>query len=220
MREIVTFDAYGTLVDFKLNAPTVELLKDRIAEVGVDTQGFLDTFNIMRFQAVVEPYRPYAEVLRSSLRNSMRRHGLRYQESDGDAIVALIPTFGPFPEVPDALRRLKNRYEIAIISNTQDAFIAKNLEVMGVEFDHVITAEQAGAYKPDNQAFECAFQKIGAKPEEIIHVAMGWEYDIIPGHDLGFKRLVWINRRNQPGSPAYDYEELPDLSKLPELLGC
>ena len=69
-------------------------------------------------------------------------------------------------------------------------------------------------------AFECAFQKIGAKPEEIIHVAMGWEYDIIPGHDLGFKRLVWINRRNQPGSPAYDYEELPDLSKLPELLGC
>jgi 2-haloacid dehalogenase len=53
------------------------------------------------------------------MKASMRRHGLRYQDSDGDAIVALIPTFGPFPEVPDALRRLKNRYEIAIISNTQ-----------------------------------------------------------------------------------------------------
>ncbi|MEU6183730.1 hypothetical protein [Streptomyces coeruleorubidus] len=60
MREIVTFDAYGTLVDFKLNAPTAKLLKDRIAEVGVDTQQFLDTFNVLRFQAVVEPYRPYA----------------------------------------------------------------------------------------------------------------------------------------------------------------
>lgn len=220
MREIVTFDAYGTLVDFKLNAPTAELLKDRLVEVGVDTQEFLDTFNIMRFQTVVEPYRPYEEVLRASLKASMRRHGLDYKDSDGDAIVALIPTFGPFPEVPDALRRLKNRSEIAIISNTQDHLIAKNIEIMGVDFDHVITAEQARAYKPDRQAFECAFQKIGAAPEEIIHVAMGWEYDIVPGRDLGFKRLVWINRRNQPGSPAYDYEELPDLSKLPELLGC
>jgi 2-haloacid dehalogenase len=43
---------------------------------------------------------------------------LRYQDSDGDAIIALIPTFGPFPEVPEALRHLKNRYEIAIMSNT------------------------------------------------------------------------------------------------------
>jgi FMN phosphatase YigB (HAD superfamily) len=58
MREIVTFDAYGTLVDFRLNAPTAELLKNRIAEVGVDTQEFLDTFNVMRFQAVLEGLPP------------------------------------------------------------------------------------------------------------------------------------------------------------------
>jgi 2-haloacid dehalogenase len=220
MREIVTFDAYGTLVDFRLNAPTVELLKDRIAEVGVDTQEFVDTFNIMRFQAVLEDYRPYEEVLRSSMEKSMRRHGLRYQDSDGDAIVALVPTFGPFPEVPDALRRLKTRYEIAIISNTQDHLIEKNIELIGVEFDHVITAEQARAYKPSRETFEYAFKKIDVDPAEVIHVAMGWEYDIIPGNDLGLKRLVWINRRSQPGSPAYKYEELPDLARLPELLGC
>ena len=220
MREIVTFDAYCTLVDFHLDAPTVELLKDRIAEVGVDTQEFLDTFNVMRFQAVLEDYRPYEEVLRSSMEKSMRRHGLRYQDSDGDAIVALIPTFGPFPEVPEALRRLKNRYEIAIISNTQDRLIEKNIELIGVEFDHFITAEQARAYKPSRQTFEYAFKKIDAAPAQVIHVAQGWEYDIVPGHDLGLKRLVWINRRGLPGSPAYQYEELPDMTKLPELLGC
>jgi 2-haloacid dehalogenase len=156
MREIVTFDAYCTLVDFSLDAPTAELLKDRIAEVGVDTQEFLDTFNIMRFQAVLEDYRPYEEALRSSLKNSMRRHGLRYQDSDGDAIVALIPSFGPFPEVPEALRRLKNRYEIAIISNTQDHLIEKDIELIGVDFDHVITTAQARAYKPSRETFEGA----------------------------------------------------------------
>jgi 2-haloacid dehalogenase len=58
----------------------------------------------MRFQAVLEDHRPHEEVLRSSLEKSMRRHGLRHQDSDGDAVVALIPTFGPFPEVPEAPR--------------------------------------------------------------------------------------------------------------------
>jgi 2-haloacid dehalogenase len=207
-------------VDFRLNAPTVELLKDRIAEVGVDTQEFLDTFNVMRYQAVLVDYRPYEEVLRSSLEIAMRRHGLRYRDSDGDAIVALIPTFGPFAEVPEALRRLKERYEIAILSNTQDHLIEKNIELIGVEFDHVITAEQARAYKPSRETFEHAFKTIGVTAAEVIHVAQGWEYDIIPGNDLGLKGLVWINRRSQPGSPAYQYDELPDLSWLPELLGC
>ncbi|MBC9728550.1 haloacid dehalogenase type II [Streptomyces sp. TRM68367] len=220
MREIVTFDAYGTLVDFRLNAPTEELLRDRIAEVGVDTQEFLSTFNVMRFQAVLEDYRPYDEVLRSSMEKAMRRHGLRYQDSDGDAIVAQIPTFGPFPEVPDALRRLKSRYEIAIISNTQDHLIKKNIELIGVEFDHVITAEQARAYKPDRQTFEYAYKTMDIDPAQVVHVAQGWEYDIIPAGDLGLKRVVWINRNGLPGSPAYQYDELSDMTELPELLGC
>lgn len=64
----------------------MDLLKDRIAEVGVDTQGFLNAFNVMRFQAVAGTTAPYEEVLRSSMDESMRRHGLRHQDSDGDAI--------------------------------------------------------------------------------------------------------------------------------------
>ncbi|MEV0634101.1 haloacid dehalogenase type II [Streptomyces sp. NPDC050619] len=220
MREIVTFDAYGTLVDFRLSGPTQELLQDRIDEVGVDAKAFLETFRIMRFQAVLEAYRPYDEVLRSSLQKAMRMHGLRYQDSDGDVIVAQIPTFGPFPEVPEALRRLKSRYEIAIISNTQDHLIKQNIELIGVEFDHVITAEQAGAYKPDRQTFEYAYKTMDIAPAQVIHAAQGWEYDIIPGNDLGLNRLVWINRSGLPGSAAYQYEELRDMTTLPELLGC
>jgi hypothetical protein len=60
--------------------------------------------------------------------------------------------------VPEALRRLKNRYEIAIISNTQDHLIEKDIELIGVDFDHVITTEQARAYKPSRETFEYAFK--------------------------------------------------------------
>ena len=164
MREIVTFDAYATLIDFQLGPTTLKSLEDRLDLDNLDVDEFLDDFRVMRFQAVLEDYRPYHEILHSSLRNAMRLHGLEYRESDGDALVEAVPTFGPFPEVPDALRRLKAKYEIAIISNTDDNLIARNVENIGVEFDYVITAQQAGAYKPDRQTFEYAFKTMGVEP--------------------------------------------------------
>ena len=164
MREIVTFDAYGTLVDFQLGPTTLKVLADRLDLDNLDVDEFLDDFRVMRFQAVLEAYRPYHEILHSSLRMAMRLHGLEYRESDGDALVEAVPTFGPFPEVPDALRALKSRYEIAIITNSDDNLIARNVENIGVEFDYVITAEQAGAYKPDRQTFEHAFKTMGVEP--------------------------------------------------------
>ena len=221
MRKIVTFDAYGTLVDFQLGPTTLKVLADRLDLDGLDVDEFLDDFRVIRFQAVLEPYRPYHEALHSSLKTAMRLHGLEYRESDGDALVEAVPTFGPFPEVPDALRALKSRYEIAIISNTDDELIARNIANIGVEFDHVITAQQAGAYKPDRQTFEHAYKTIGVAPSQVIHTAQGWEYDIIPTRGLGLRRRVWINRYGGRGSTAYQpYDELPGLSGLPALLGC
>lgn len=221
MRQIVTFDAYATLINFELAPTTLKVLADRLDLDGLDVDEFLDDFRVMRFQAVLEAYRPYHEVLHSSLRNAMRLHGLEYRESDGDALVEAVPTFGPWPEVPDALRALKKKYEIAIISNTDDNLIARNVENIGVEFDYVITAQQAKAYKPDRQTFEYAFQTMDADPSQVIHVAQGWEYDHIPTRDLGLKRRVWINRYGRRGSSDYQpYDELPDLSGLPALLGC
>jgi 2-haloacid dehalogenase len=219
MREVVTFDAYGTLVDFRLEPATRTALADRFGLDGLDVDAFFADFTVMRFQSVLERYRPYDEVLRSSLEFAMRRHGLEYRDSDGDALVDVVPTFGPFPEVPDALRKLKSRYEIAIISNTNDDMIAHNVARIGVEFDHVITAQQAKAYKPSRQTFEYAHQTIGVEPGQVIHVAQGWEYDLIPTRDLGLARRVWINRNGLRGSADYQpYDELPDLSGLPALL--
>jgi 2-haloacid dehalogenase len=92
---------------------------------------------------------------------------------------------------------------------------------IGVEFDHIITAQQARAYKPSRQTFEYAHRVIGVAPSAVIHVAQGWEYDLIPTRGLGLKRRVWVNRYGRPGSADYEpYDEVTDLSGLPVLLGC
>ncbi len=219
MENLVTFDCYGTLIDFDLDRATRRILGERLGMDGVDEAEFLRDFRVMRFQAVLEPYRPYREVLTASLEHAMRLHGLPYRREDGDALVAAVPTFGPFPEVPAVLARLKERYEIAIISNTDDDLIAGNLERMGVRFDHVITAEQARAYKPSRRAFEHALRATGRTPDQVIHAAQGFEYDIIPTFGLGMRR-IWINRTGRRRSRAYmPYEEVRDMSPLPGLLG-
>ena len=76
MRQVITFDAYGTLIDFRISDAARQVLADRLPMDGVDTEEFLDDFRVMRFQAVLEPYRSYREVLRSSLQSAMRLHGI------------------------------------------------------------------------------------------------------------------------------------------------
>jgi 2-haloacid dehalogenase len=149
----------------------------------------------------------------------MTLHGIRYRESDGDKIIAAVSTFGPFPDVPDALRELKRTHNLVIVTNSDDALMAENVKNIGVEFDQVITAEQAHAYKPSREMFDHAWRSVGVPLDRITHVAQGWEYDIMPTLDYGMRR-VWINRQGQPGSESFQpYDELPDLSELPALLG-
>jgi 2-haloacid dehalogenase len=213
----LTFDAYGTLVDFNLDSVIVQRLGPRVEQV--DLKEFLDTAAQQRFEEVLGEYRPYREILRSSLKRTFEHYGLEYRDEDGDALIAAVPTFGPFPDVPPVLERLRQHCKLCIISNTEDDLIAGNMARMGVPFDRVITAEQARGYKPSLDVFRYVFNEIGVEIDDVVHIAQGFNYDIMPAHALGLRR-IWINRRGLPGDPAYGpYHEIPDLTGVPALLG-
>ena len=213
----VTFDCYDTLVEFPIDDVTRRVLGSRLEKV--DADAFLKEFEAIRYQEILGEYRPYREVLCRTLAEAMQRFGLAYRDEDGAAIVAAVPTWGPFPDVPPALERIRRHCGIVIISNTDDDIVASNVKKIRVPFDRVITAEQARAYKPSPAIFEHALRELGCAPDEILHVAQGFEYDIVPAHRLGWTR-VWINRYGKVGDPAYGpYRELPDLSGLPDLIG-
>jgi 2-haloacid dehalogenase len=214
----ITFDCYDTLVEFPIDRVTREILGARAESVDVDE--FLASFEALRYLTTTSgPYRLYRDVLRETLAESMREYGLPYQDSDGDALLAAVPTWGPYPDVPPALERLRQHVKLAITTNSDDAIIASNVANIGVPIDRVITAEQAGAYKPSPAIFDFALRALSCAVGEILHVAQGFEYDIVPAHALGWRR-VWINRYGKSGDPAYGlYHELPDLTGLPALLG-
>ncbi|WP_307276088.1 HAD family hydrolase [Phyllobacterium ifriqiyense] len=80
---------------------------------------------------------------------------------------------GPHPELPDVLRRLRERYKLAIFTNSDDDLIALAVARIGVPFDYVFTPEQAHAYKPPRQLCEYAYRRIDVTPAQTVHVAMG-----------------------------------------------
>jgi 2-haloacid dehalogenase len=212
----LTFDCYGTLIDFDMDNFIVDYLGPRLD--GIDVDHFVREFSKIRFEETLEPYRPYRELLPRSLLKAMSKFGLDYHDEDGAAIVAAVPTWGPFPEVPGVLDRIRKYCKIVIMSNTDDDLIAGNLEKIGVPFDRVITAQQAKAYKPSKAMFDFALKELGCEVKDILHVAQGYEYDIVPTRKFGWTNL-WINRYHFIAEEAYKPNyELPDLSGLPELL--
>lgn len=216
--KFITFDAYGTLVDFQMSKTTLEILGDRAKQI--DTEKFLDDFHTARWEEIFKPFRPYETVLRRCFANMMRKYGLEWSEEDCDALVDAVQNWGPFPDVPPVLRQLRRYCKIVIISNSEDRMMEKNIEKIGVPFDDYITAYQARAYKPSPKVFEYTLRKLGCDKCDVLHVANGYEYDIMPAHDLGWK-AVWINREGIAGDQEKygPYVEMPDLTGLPALLG-
>jgi 2-haloacid dehalogenase len=220
VKPVVSFDCYRTLIDFDLNRVTLPIVRDRLDMIGVDHDEFLDNLRVMRFQGVASPYQRYTDIVKQTLETCMLLHGAPFEDADHERLTEEAKKFPVFPDVPPALERLKaGGYEIAILTNSDNDLIPYHLETIGVEFDYVVTAEQARAYKPRAGAWEKLFEVLPQSRDQITHAAQGWEYDIMPAKQYGVRR-VWINRYNRKGSDYYQpYDELPDLSGLPEMLG-
>ncbi len=164
------------------------------------------------------PFRDYEAVLRASLDQTLSEAGYEASASDLQSLLAILGRINPHPEVPAALTRLRERYQVAIISNTGDSLIAGTVSAIGTPIDYVVTAEQAQAYKPDHRLFLHAYDTMGVSKDETIHVGMGQLTDLKVCLELGIQS-VWIDREGEPLDPAWHPNAvIKDLSELPDLL--
>lgn len=211
---IITFDCYGTLVQWPESLRSVF---DSLVPAGADSARFHADFSELHVQIKNEAYQPYSQVLRLALERAMHKWRLGNVPSAQERLLRSIQAIPPYPDVVLALRSLARKFRIAIVSNTEDALISQT--VRGLEIPcEVVTAEQARAYKPDHRLFRYAHQQLGVAAADVLHVGAGYTTDMVPAFELGLTR-VWINRRGDKANPAMPpTAELPDLSKLESII--
>jgi 2-haloacid dehalogenase len=221
MPRLATFDCYGTLVDWEGGAAA--FLYDLALRQG-DTEPppgreLRDRWETIQFELLGGEYLPYRDVLAQSLRAWMEERGYGWREQEGEALLRSMRSWQPFPDTRPALLRARAAgLELAIVSNTDRDIIEHTLRHIGVPFEAVITAEDARAYKPADAVFSHALERLGTPPEDILHVAFGFKYDIGPAARHGM-RTAWVNRHAEPppGDERFDHE-WRDLWPLAELV--
>ena len=170
--------------------------------------------------------RPVSALSRGPGRSGSTRRPRLWRRAAPDEVEAFAASVGEWPAFPDsaaALARLAERFRLGVITNCDDDLFAMSNRRLGVTFDWVITAEQAGSYKPDPRNFELAFSRIDVPRERILHVAQSLFHDHVPAKALGMT-TVWIDRRrDRPGFGATPPAEatpdlvLPDMASLAEV---
>ena len=163
------------------------------------------------------PYQRYRAVLATCARRLGERLSLPITEAGVARFSASVPSWPAFADSHDALLRLQSRYQLAVITNSDDDLFAASSRRLGIWFDWVVTALQAGSYKPDPHNFHVAFERIGVPPERILHVAQSLFHDHAPANRLGLTS-VWINRRaGRPGTGATPPTEATPAAEFPSL---
>jgi 2-haloacid dehalogenase len=200
-----TFDCYGTLIDW--NGGIRGELARVFGEDRADER--LCRYHELEPQLESDGKRSYREVLTDAMRE------LGAPSGEEDALARSLPSWTPFPEVPEALREARgNGWKLAILSNTDRDFIDASQEQIGVPVELAIVASEIGSYKPAFGHWQAFEREVGRPPD--VHVAASLFHDVAPANELGL-RSIWINRLGETAGPK-PTRELSDLAHLPETL--
>jgi 2-haloacid dehalogenase len=196
--EYLSFDCYGTLIDWE--SGILGYLRPLLKSKGVDTTddqilNLYSEFEPRRQQ----PYQRYHEVLAAVVRDFASHYKVTVDDQDAYGLAESIRDWQPFPDTVPALKKLKTRYKLAVLSNIDDDLFALIAPKLGVDLDAIVTAQQVQSYKPSLRNFETLLGRLPVSRDRLLHVAESLYHDVVPAQSLGIA-TVWVNRRQ--GKPA------------------
>jgi 2-haloacid dehalogenase len=217
--EWISFDCYGTLVDWE--SGILGYLQPLLLRKGCT----LTDEQVLGLYSEFEPreqsgeYRSYREVLASVVHDFARELNFAATEAEATGLADTIQNWQPFGETVTALRYLHQRLPLAILSNIDDDLFAHSAQKLQVQFECVVTAQQARSYKPSLKNFGLLLEKLAIPPSRLLHVAESLYHDVRPATSLGIA-TVWVNRRQDKAAAASKFVdvradmEVPDLTTL------
>ncbi len=216
--DVVTFDCYGTLVDWEEGIASAFLREAADDGVPLDGARVLAAYHDVEAEVEASGYRPYRDVLvetafrvAARLRWTLPRERARF-------LPASLPEWRPFPDTNPALVDLAGSgHRLGILSNVDDDLLAETRRHFPVPFDLVVTAERVRSYKPALGHFLEARLQVG--DARWLHAAQSWFHDVVPARALGVP-VAWINRKGEPRSGEVSPTvELRNLTELADWLG-
>ena len=157
--KVLTFDCYGTMIDWE--SGIFSALRPILAAHGkmLSDSALLALYAELELAAEQGEYLRYRDVLQSVVRGFGERLGFSPTDAEVRSLPESVAAWQPFPDTVEALRKLKGRYQLAVMSNIDDDLFAATASKLEVAFSNVITAQQAGCYKPCMKIFKLAEQR-------------------------------------------------------------
>ena len=218
--EWVTVDCYGTLIDW--DKGITEAFETLAAEDGLtlDMKTLLPRFYELHYEVMAGSYELYAEVLRRAAVKAAGEIGWNLEPSRAQFLPDSISRWQPFREANAAMDRLKQKYNLGIVSNIDDKLLGISRRHLRTELDLVVTAQQVRSYKPEPAHFKECARRIGKK-KGWVHITSGHYTDVEPLVKMRVP-VIWINRRGQKldkdaKKPTSEVKNLRDAAKK---LGC
>jgi len=199
----LSFDCYGTLIDWETGL--VDALRS-LRDNGASAEEILEAYGPIEHEIEVEqPGLPYSQLLERVHERLSDRFGVEPDEVEAAKFGASVGDWPAFPDSAEALRYLKQHFKLIILSNVDRLSFAGSNQRLGVEFDHIFTAQDIGSYKPDLRNFEYLISHVaadGIAKGELLHVAQSLFHDHVPANRMGIAS-AWIDRRaGKPGGGA------------------
>jgi 2-haloalkanoic acid dehalogenase type II len=215
--DVITFDCYGTLIDWESGISEAFLRAAASDGVTLDRDEVLRAYEETEPRVEAERYRSYRDILHETATRVAHILGWEIEGDRAGFLAESLSSWQPFPDTNPALERLvAGGCRLGLLSNIDDDLLAATRERFTVKFNIVITAQQVRSYKPGHAHFLTARELIG--PSRWLHAAQSNFHDIVPANALGIDN-AWINRRGQTalpgGSPTY---ELGDLTRLADAM--
>lgn len=191
----VTSDCYGALIDWEKGIGDAFKKEAERDGLTLDVNALLQRFFEVQAQIMSGSYELYAEVLRRAAVTVAEEIDWTLEPSRAQFLPDSVARWLPFREANAAFDRLKDRYEVGIVSNVDDKLLGISRRHLRTELDMVVTAQQVRSYKPDNTHFREAARRIGGK-KGWVHIAAGYDSDVAPLLKMNVP-VIWVNRHGE-----------------------
>ena len=200
--KVCMFDQYGTVVD--MQGGLTEIATPYLASKGWigNPHSFVTWWRRTHFENSMidallhKEHTPYREIGHRSVDVVLERAGIPHDMDEVKALVAEIEKLRCFPEVPEALARLRTRYKLVVLSNGDPDMLETAKRYHGVPFDRVISVAEANSFKPHVATYTKAAELTGVAMSEVLFVA-NHAFDCIGAKAAGM-RTAFIDRRRRP----------------------